>query len=70
MIDKIKPLYEINNEVIHILKKEIGLSNTIRFFNQFTTGYGNYTKDKTDKFDGMSVNDIVSEIRINNKNQN
>ncbi len=43
MISKLKPFHEITTEAIHILCSEIGLVNTIRFLNQFTTGSGNYT---------------------------
>ena len=65
MIENTKTLNEINIEVIHILKKEIGLKNTIRFLNQFSVGRGDYTKDGKKIYDKMSVKDIVSEIKIN-----
>ena len=43
MIDA-KPLSEITQEAISILLREIGVINTVRFLNQFTGGYGNYTE--------------------------
>jgi len=36
----LRALAEINHEAIRILSREIGLANTIRFINQFTTGMG------------------------------
>lgn len=65
MIENIKTLNEINIEAIHILKKEMGLENTIRFLNQFSTGSGDYTKNGKEAYNTMSVSDIVSEIRKN-----
>ena len=62
MNTQVKPLNEITTIAIHILSNEIGLENTIRFLNQFTTGYGNYTKERRSLFEGMSVSDIVKEI--------
>ncbi len=58
-----KPLNEITTIAIHILSNEIGLENTIRFLNQFTTGYGNYTEERRNLFEEMSVSDIVKKIK-------
>jgi len=63
MISKLKPLHEITTEAIHILCSEIGLVNTIRFLNQFTTGSGNYTEEKDKLFGSMTLSDIISEIK-------
>lgn len=54
---------EINKEAFEVLFKELGVSKTIRFINQFTAGKGNYTEMKDDIFKGKSVDDIVSEIK-------
>lgn len=56
---------EINKEAFEVLFKELGVSKTIRFINQFSVGKGNYTKMKDDIFKGMTVDDIVSEIKNN-----
>jgi hypothetical protein len=60
---QLKPLTEITAEAIRVLCKEIGVANTVRFLNQFTTGYGNYTKEREQLFADMTVNDIVSAIK-------
>ena len=62
MTVEVKPLAEITHEAISILCKHIGVANTMRFINQFTTGYGNYTEERKEVFANMSVEDIVSEI--------
>ena len=38
-----KPLNQITQEAIEILYREIGVVNTVRFLNQFTAGFGDYT---------------------------
>ncbi len=58
-----KSLSEITRDAIEVLSKEIGISNTIRFLNQFTTGHGNYTEERENMFAHMTLDDIVSEIK-------
>lgn len=58
-----KPLAEITQEAIHILCREIGVVNTVRFVNQFTVGYGNYTEERNELFSGLTVDDIVAQIQ-------
>ncbi len=58
-----KPLAEITQEAIRILCKEIGIVNTIRFVNQFTVGYGNYTEERDALFAGLTMDDIVASIK-------
>jgi len=62
MIAQVQPLNEITTKAIQILSKEIGLENTIRFLNQFTTGYGNYTEERKAIYSKMSVAEIVTKI--------
>jgi len=70
MIEQTKPLSEITNHAIHILChaihilcKEIGLVNTTRFINQFTMGYGDYTKERELLFADLTLDEIISEIK-------
>ena len=44
MVDT-RPLAEVTQEAISILYREIGVVNTVRFLRQFTSGYGNYTRN-------------------------
>ncbi len=59
----LKALAEINHEAIRVLSREIGLANTIRFINQFTTGMGNYTEERREMFANLTLDDIVSEMK-------
>ncbi|MDR4505856.1 MAG: hypothetical protein MRK01_13875 [Candidatus Scalindua sp.] len=56
---------EINKEAFEVLFKELGVSRTIRFINQYSIGKGNYVEMKDKIFRGMTVEDIVSEIKLN-----
>lgn len=62
MIAETRPLIEINQQAIHLLYKELGVVDAIRFLKQFTKGYGNYTEERELLFGAKSLDDIVSEI--------
>jgi hypothetical protein len=63
----LKPLAEINQEAIRVLTREIGVANTLRFINQFTSGTGNYTEERREMYSGMEIDDLVSEIQRRRK---
>jgi len=63
MTQQVKPLTEITHVAIQVLCKEIGIVNTIRFINQFTTGSGNYTAEREQLFGDLSLDEVVSEIK-------
>lgn len=63
MIIESQPLAEITQTAIRLLCQEIGVVNTIRFLNQFTTGYGNYTEERDALFGAMTVADIAAAIK-------
>ena len=58
-----KPLAEINDRAIQILYKHMGVVDTIRFLNQFTMGHGDYTKERREWLDGLSLDDAVAAIK-------
>lgn len=60
---ELKPLAEITQDAIRILCQEMGIVNTVRFMNQFTTGYGNYTEEREALFADLTVDDIVAAIK-------
>jgi hypothetical protein len=62
MVIEALPLVEITKEALRVLYKEIGVVNTIRFVNQFTTGYGDYTNERKILFSGMTLDDLLNEI--------
>ena len=63
MTVQVKPLAEVTQEAIRVLIQELGPVDTVRFVNQFTVGYGNYTEERQQLFAGMTLDDIVSEIK-------
>jgi hypothetical protein len=63
MVMEARPLAEITTEALKVLYKEIGIVNTVRFINQFTTGYGDYTQERELLFADRTLDDIVSEIK-------
>jgi hypothetical protein len=60
-------LNDINIKAIALLSSKLGTADTIRFLNQFTTGFGDYTEERKKVFDKMSLDDIVSEIKERRK---
>lgn len=67
MSTHIQPLSEINQRATNALIREIGVVDTIRFLNQFRSGYGDYTAERERLFQGMAVKDIISEIKARRK---
>lgn len=63
MKTELKPLIEITQDALRVLYKEIGVVNTLRFINQFTTGYGNYTEEREKLFEGMTLDEVVLGIK-------
>ena len=58
-----RPLSEITEQAIRLLVREMGPADAARFISQFSTGYGDYTKDRKELFKGLSIDDVVREIR-------
>ena len=57
------PTTEINQKATQILFQQMGVVDTFRFFNQFTLGSGDYTKERHQWLDDLSLQDIVAEIK-------
>jgi hypothetical protein len=58
-----KPLSEITEQAIELLTKELGLVATLRFLNQFTTGYGNYTEERESLFKDLTLEDALAAMK-------
>ncbi|HAE85042.1 MAG TPA: hypothetical protein DCG78_00830 [Anaerolineaceae bacterium] len=67
MISDMKPLIEVNQQAIHLLYKELGVVDAVRFLRQFTQGFGNYTQERETMFADKSFEDIVNEIEQRKK---
>jgi hypothetical protein len=60
---RIRPLAEINREAEAILIREMGVVKAMRFLSQFRAGSRDYTKERGQWLDDLSLDQIVSEIK-------
>ncbi len=67
MITETRPLIEVNQQAIHLLYRELGVVDAVRFLKQFTQGYGNYTQEREVLFGEKPLDEIVSEIEKRRK---
>jgi hypothetical protein len=63
MVAQTRPLAEITQEAIKVLFQTLGIVNTVRFINQFTTGYGNYTEEREALFGEITLDEVITEIK-------
>ncbi len=63
-----RPISEISRRATHILFREMGIVETIRFLNQFSIGRGDYTKEREKWIGDISLDDAISQIKAG-KNQ-
>ena len=63
MIIPTQPLSEVTQQALAILIKEIGVVNTVRFLNQFTTGYGDYTAERDTLFANLTLDELLAAIK-------
>ena len=61
------PTSEVNQKAAHILFKQIGIVDTFKFFNQFTLGSGDYTKEREKILTNLSLEEIVADIKAQRK---
>ncbi len=57
-----RPLSEITEQAIRLLVREMGPADAARFIGQFSTGYGDYTREREKLFEGLTIEDIIREI--------
>lgn len=58
-----RPLSEVTREAINLLKRELGVVDTIRFLRQFKPGSGNYTEERDALLRDLSLDEIFAEAR-------
>jgi hypothetical protein len=58
-----RPLSDINEQAIRLLVQEMGAADAARFISQFTTGYGDYTKERKELFKDLTLDEVVQQIR-------
>jgi hypothetical protein len=64
---EIRPLSEINQQATEILVREMGVVDALRFLSQFGTGSGDYTQERGQWLDNLSLEQITSEIKAKRK---
>jgi hypothetical protein len=57
-----KPLAELTSRAIEILCRELGAADTLRFVNQFTTGFGDYTAERESLLGPTTLDEIISHV--------
>ena len=62
--------YEIQQTAFDVLHKQLGISNLIRFMQQYDKGYGNYTIDRDEWQKNYTVDSLFTEIETNKTKQN
>jgi hypothetical protein len=63
----IRPLAEVTAQGTEILIREMGVVDALRFLNQFPPGSGDYTKERGQWLNRLSLEQIVSEIKAGRK---
>ncbi|NOX62469.1 MAG: hypothetical protein GXP42_11085 [Chloroflexi bacterium] len=53
---------DVNRRAIHLLYKELGIVDAVRFMRQFAVGFGDYTEERDILFADQSLEDILAEI--------
>lgn len=64
---EIRPLSELNQQATEILVREMGIVDALRFLSQFSSGSGDYTKERKQWLDNLTLEQITSEIRAKRK---
>ena len=62
MITETRPLIEITQEALRMLYRELGVVNTVRFLNQFTTGFGNYTEERRAAIEHQTLEEVLADV--------
>jgi hypothetical protein len=59
----IRPIAEIDRRAREVLTRGLGIVDTLRFLGQFRSGSGDYTAERAEWLDKLSLKEIVSEIK-------
>ena len=70
MTAEIQPLDRIDEEALQLLMRELGVANTARFIQQFTTGTGNYTEERKELLEGWTLDDVLEETKRRRRSEN
>jgi len=57
-----RPLTEITQEALRLLYRDLGIVDTVRFLNQFTTGFGNYTEERRALIENQTFDEVLADV--------
>ncbi len=63
MSAQIQTISAVNQRATETLIRELGIVDTIRFLSQFRVGCGDYTAEREQLYRGLSVKDIINDIK-------
>ena len=63
MSESVKTLSELSHEAREVLYSNLGVANTLRFLGQFERGDCDYTEQRTEIQDQLSVAELGKKIR-------
>ena len=52
-------LSAITHQALALLTKELGIADTVRFLNQFSAGYGDYTTERDTLFADLTFDEVI-----------
>lgn len=55
-----KPLVEVTHDALAALTRGLGVTDTARFLNQFSTGFGDYTEERVALFSGLTLDELFA----------
>ena len=59
----------IRTRGLHALKEELGVNGMIRFLQQFEVGRGNYTEDRHQWLDGLTLETLIEKLKSQAANE-
>ncbi len=62
-----KSISEINRRATEILFESMGVVSTLRFLNQFSTGQGDYTKEREEWLGCLTLDEAISRMKAAKK---
>jgi hypothetical protein len=61
----VRSLAEINQKATYTLFQTLGVVDALKFFNEFTVGSGDYTKEREQWLGELTLDEIVDDITAN-----
>jgi len=58
---------KVKRRGMEALTRELGAAGMVQFMQQFSSGHGDYTRDRRKTLDGLSVDDVWNELKTISK---